>query len=124
MTADRAAADGDDVCEVVITAADAEWLAGFTRRLVEDRLAACGQQSSAIRSIYRWDGRVHDEPEARVALHTRAALVAAIVARAGAEHPYDVPCVIALPVVGGNPAYAEWVRRETSGDGLEVGAGE
>ena len=104
-----------DICEVVITAADADWLAGFTRRLVEDRLAACGHQVAAIRSVYRWDGAVRDDPEARVALHTRTALVEAIVARADAEHPYDVPCVIALPVVAANPAYADWVRAETSG---------
>lgn len=113
-----------DICEVVITAADADWLAQFTRRLVEDRLAACGHQIAAIRSIYRWDGAVQDDPEARVALHTRTALVDAIVARANAEHPYDVPCVIALPVVAANPAYAEWVLAETSGDGVEVGPGQ
>ena len=105
----------DDICEVVITAADPEWLAQFTRRLVEDRLAACGHQIAAIRSIYRWDGAVQDDPEARVALHTRTALVDAIVARADAEHPYDVPCVIALPVVAANPAYAAWVLAETAG---------
>ena len=104
-----------DICEVVVTAADADWLARFTRRLVEDRLAACGHQIAAIRSIYRWDGAVQDDPEARVALHTRTGLVDAIVARANAEHPYDVPCVIALPVVAGNPAYVEWVLAETSG---------
>src|SRR4051812_14704859 len=103
----------EDVCEVVITAGDPEWLAAFTRRLVDDRLAACGQQVAAIRSIYRWDGAVHDDPEARVALHTRLSLVDRIVERAGAEHPYDVPCVLALPAVGGNPAYLDWVRRET-----------
>lgn len=102
-----------DVVEVVITAASADWLAAFTRRLVEDRLAACGQQISAIRSIYRWDGAVHDDPEARVALHTRASLVAEIVARANAEHDYDVPCVLALPVLSGNPAYLQWVLTET-----------
>jgi len=113
-----------DICEVVITAADAEWLADFTRRLVQDRLAACGQQVAAIRSIYRWDGAVQDDPEARVALHTRTSLVPQIVARTNAEHPYDVPCVIALPVVGGNPAYAEWVCLQTSSDGLEVRTGQ
>jgi periplasmic divalent cation tolerance protein len=102
-----------EVCEVVITAADAEWLAGFTRRLVEDRLAACGHQTPAIRSIYRWDGAVHDDPEARVALHTRLSLVDRIIERANAEHPYEVPCVIALPVLAGNPAYLDWVRAET-----------
>jgi periplasmic divalent cation tolerance protein len=105
----------EEFCEVVVTASDAEWLAGFTRTLVEERLAACGHVVDPIRSIYRWQGAVHDEREARVALHTRRALVDAIVARAGELHPYDVPCVIALPLVAGNPAYLQWLATETSG---------
>jgi periplasmic divalent cation tolerance protein len=103
----------EDCCEVVVTAADADWLAGYTRTLVEERLAACGHQVAAIRSVYRWEGAVHDEPEARVALHTRRSLVPAIVARTAELHPYDVPCVIALPLVGGNPDYLRWVVGET-----------
>jgi periplasmic divalent cation tolerance protein len=102
-----------EVCEVVVTAADAEWLARFTRRLVADRLAACGHHLTAVRSIYRWQGEVHDEAEARVAVHTRASLVPAVVERATREHPYEVPCVIALPVLAGNPAYLRWVLQET-----------
>ncbi|WP_448625109.1 divalent-cation tolerance protein CutA [Geodermatophilus sp. URMC 64] len=105
--------DSEEFCEVVVTADDADWLAGFTRTLVEERLAACGHTTREIRSIYRWQGAVHDEVEARVALHTRRSLVPAIVARAGDLHPYDVPCVLALPVVGGNPAYLEWLAAET-----------
>ena len=104
--------DGD-FCEVVVTAADADWLAGYTRTLVEERLAACGHAIREIRSIYRWQGAVHDEVEARVALHTRASLVERIIERAEAEHPYDVPCVLALPVLAGNPAYLAWVHAET-----------
>ena len=103
----------EECCEVVVTAADAGWLAGLTRDLVERRLAACGHQLAAIRSVYRWEGAVHDEPEARVALHTRRSLVPAIVARTAELHPYDVPCVIALPLVDGNPAYLRWVVAET-----------
>jgi periplasmic divalent cation tolerance protein len=102
-----------ECCEVVITASDADWLARLTRTLVEDRLAACGHQIAAIRSIYRWDGAVQDEPEARVALHTRLSLVPSIVERANAEHPYQVPCVIALPIAAGNPAYLVWVVAES-----------
>ena len=105
--------EDDDFCEVVVTAADADWLAGFTRTLVDERLAACGHVIPAIRSVYRWEGAVHDEAEARVGLHTRRALVPAIVARTAELHPYDVPCVIALPLVGGNPAYLEWLAEET-----------
>jgi periplasmic divalent cation tolerance protein len=103
----------DEFCEVVITAADADWLAGFTRTLVEERLAACGQVIPAIRSVYRWEGEIHDEREARVALHTRRSLVEPIVGRATDLHPYDVPCVIVLPLLAGNPAYFEWIRSET-----------
>ena len=103
----------DDFCEVVVTAADAEWLAGFTRALVDERLAACGPVLPPIRSVYRWDGPGQDEPEARVGLHTRRSLVPAIVARTADLHPSDVPCVLALPLVGGSPAYLGWIAAET-----------
>jgi periplasmic divalent cation tolerance protein len=63
--------------------------------------------------VYRWEGVVRDEPEARVALHTRRALVPAIVEHVTAVHPYDVPCVIAMPLVDGAPDYLAWVRAET-----------
>ncbi|SFF53267.1 divalent-cation tolerance protein CutA [Blastococcus tunisiensis] len=103
----------EECCEVVVTAADGDWLAGLTRTLVAERLAACGHLLDPVRSVYRWQGAIEDEPEARVALHTRLALVPAITARVEELHPYDVPCVIALPVVGGNPAYLAWVAAET-----------
>ena len=62
----------EPICEVIISADDEDWLINFTRTLVEDRLAACGQHVVPIRSIYRWDGSVQDDREIRVALHTRA----------------------------------------------------
>lgn len=103
-----------DCVEVVVTAEDPEWLAGFTRGLVEDRLVACGHNIASIRAIYRWDGKVRDDPQARVGLHTRASLVPEIVARADRDHADDVPCVIALPISGGHPAYLQWVYDETT----------
>lgn len=102
-----------EICEIIITAPDAEWLADFTRRLVDQRLCACGHNLRTIRSIYRWQGVVYDEQEARVALHTRAALIPRIVAAANEQHPYEVPCVIATPVISGNPDYIQWVLDET-----------
>jgi periplasmic divalent cation tolerance protein len=107
----------EECCEVVITAQDPEWLGRFTRALVEDRLAACGHLLTPIRSVYRWEGAVHDEAEARVALHTRRSLVPAIVIRTNEGHSYDVPCVLALPVVDGNPDYLRWVLEQTAPDG-------
>jgi periplasmic divalent cation tolerance protein len=102
----------EEFCEVVVTADDAEWLAGFTRTLVAERLAACGHLSP-IRSIYRWEGAVRDGAEARVGLHTRRSLVPEIMVRTAELHPYDVPCVIVLPLVGGSPDYLGWLAAET-----------
>ena len=103
----------EECCEVVVTAPDAEWLAGFTRTLVEERLAACGHVIAPIRSVYRWEGAVNDETEARVALHTRRSLVPAVVRRTQELHPYDIPCVIALSLTGGSPDYLRWIVDET-----------
>ncbi|GEL20726.1 divalent-cation tolerance protein CutA [Pseudonocardia asaccharolytica] len=100
--------------EVVITAESADWLAGFTRSLVDDRLVACGHTITPLRAIYRWEGKVYDETQARVGLHTRASLVPQIVARADRDHADDVPCVIALPISDGHPAYLRWVYQETA----------
>lgn len=100
--------------EVVITADDAGWLANFTRSLVEDRLVACGHNITPIRAIYRWEGAIHDDTQARVGLHTRASLVPEIVARADRNHPDDVPCVIALPISSGHPDYVRWIYDETT----------
>jgi periplasmic divalent cation tolerance protein len=102
-----------EVCEVVITAPDAEWLAAFAHRLVADHLAASGHNLAPIRSIYRWQGEIYDKAEALLTLHTRAALVPQIIERTNREHPYEVPCVVAVPIVQGNPAYLQWILDET-----------
>jgi periplasmic divalent cation tolerance protein len=104
----------EPVCEIIITASNEAWLLGFTRSLVEDRLAACGQLLGPIRSIYRWENAVQDDIEVRVALHTRESLVPAILERTAAEHSYEVPCVLALPVQDGNPDYLAWVIESTT----------
>lgn len=104
----------DEVCEVIITADDEGWLIDFTRSLVSDRLAACGHHQP-VRSVFRWQGVIQEEREVRVALHTRRALLDTILERVRDAHPYDVPCVLALPILGGNPGYLDWVRAETDG---------
>jgi periplasmic divalent cation tolerance protein len=104
----------DDLCEIVITAPDAEWLAAFTRGLVEDHLCSSGHLIETVRSVYRWDGEVRDTREARVAVRTRIPLVEAVIRRVREEHPYEVPGVVALPIVAANPDYARWIREETA----------
>ncbi|SBW19476.1 CutA1 divalent ion tolerance protein [Candidatus Protofrankia californiensis] len=104
------------VSEVVITAADPDWLAGFVRRLISDRLCSAGH-ITPIRSLYRWRGQLHDTTEVKATLHTRASLVPAIIQRTRREHPYEVPCAVATPIADANPDYIDWIISETiSGD--------
>ena len=103
----------DDLCEVVITAPDAAWLAEFVHGLIEDRLCAGSHQIDHVRSIYPWRGRIEAATEARVAVRTRKALVPDILRRTLDTHPYEVPSLVALPIIAANPAYAEWVREST-----------
>ncbi|MGI9098174.1 MAG: divalent-cation tolerance protein CutA [Solirubrobacteraceae bacterium] len=103
----------EQIADVSITAESADWLANFTRSIVNDRLAACGNIIPSIRSIYRWEGAVEDDNEALVILHTRQSLVPAIIERANRDHPYDTPQVLAVPVADANPAYRDWVLEST-----------
>jgi periplasmic divalent cation tolerance protein len=103
----------DDLCEVAITAPDAEWLAGFVRGLVQDRLCASGHTLTPGRSTYRWAGEMVDRPEARATVRTRTSLVPRIIERLNQEHPYDVPGVVAMPIVATSDAYRAWLLDQT-----------
>ena len=111
-SAQRAAGErsGEGVQVVLVTAPDAEAGARIGRALVVEGLAACANLVPGVRSIYRWQGAVHDDPEVLLILKTRAALSAALAERVRALHPYELPEVIALPVTGGSEAYLAWVR--------------
>lgn len=104
-----------DLCEVVITAPDPDWLLRLTRQLVTEGLCASVHNFAPVRSIYRWQGEVHERVEGRASLHTRTELVQEIVRRVKAEHPYEVPGISARPIIAGNPDYLQWMLDETSG---------
>lgn len=91
---------------------------GVARRLhvVARRGSARGvrPQHRAIRAIYRWEGTVHDEPRARVDLHTRTSLVPEIVARTSRDHADYVPCIMALPITDGHADYIRWIHNENN----------
>ncbi len=102
---------------VLVTAPSAEVAASMARTLVEERLAACGNVLAEVRSIYRWEGRLHDDAEALLVLKTTRARLEALRDRILALHPYEVPEVLALPVEAGSAAYLRWLAEETRGDG-------
>jgi len=99
---------------VFVTTPTAERAAELARALVEERLAACGNVVPGLRSIYRWEGKVHDEGEALLVLKTTRARFEALRERVLALHPYQVPEVIALPIEAGSAPYLAWIAAETA----------
>ncbi|MEQ8344605.1 MAG: divalent-cation tolerance protein CutA [Sneathiellaceae bacterium] len=89
------------------------------RALVEARLAACANILPGMRSVFRWEGEVQTGAECVLILKTQPALAARATAAVVAAHSYDCPCVLQLPVQGGNPAFLDWIAAETA----ESGAG-
>lgn len=85
----------------------------LARRVVAAGLAAC-VQTSEVRSVFAWDGAVQQEPEQMLAMKTTAAAVDGLRTLLEAEHPYDEPELVVLPIVDGSPSYLAWVAESVA----------
>jgi len=103
-----------DKIVVLCTCASAEEAAKIARHLVENRLAACVTIVPQVRSIYRWKGVVEDASEWLLIVKSRRGLVERLSAEIARLHSYQVPEVVALPLVDGSAAYLNWLDRELS----------
>jgi periplasmic divalent cation tolerance protein len=91
-------------------AASAEKLA---RALIESRAAACVNVLAACRSIYHWQGAVETADEIPLLIKSTAAHYPLVEQIVRAQHPYDLPELIAIPITHGLPAYLDWLATET-----------
>jgi periplasmic divalent cation tolerance protein len=103
-----------DVVLVLTTAPAGDRGEAIARTLVDERLAACVSVLAPMTSFYRWHGVVERDVERQIIIKTTRGRVAAIRARLGELHSYDLPEFVVLPVSDGGPAYLDWVRNETS----------
>lgn len=99
-----------DKLVVLVTCASAREAKKIARSLVEERLAACGNiVETPVRSIYRWKGKVETAREWLLMLKTSRRRFATLQAAVKRLHSYDVPEIIALPIVAGSPEYLKWI---------------
>jgi periplasmic divalent cation tolerance protein len=98
---------------VITTCASQEQASQLAVELLEKKLAACVQASDII-STYRWKGAIETSKEVRLMIKARSADYPAIEALIAAKHSYEVPEVIAIPVVAGSRAYLDWIDSETA----------
>ena len=98
---------------VFMTASSRQEAETIGRYLVEQRLAACAQIVSDIRSFYWWEGKFCDEPEVLFLAKTTADLFPKLAEAVTRLHSYDVPEVVFVPIQDATDAYLNWISAVT-----------
>ncbi|MDP1977761.1 divalent-cation tolerance protein CutA [Undibacterium sp.] len=105
--------DNDNLILVLTNLPSRDMARKLASQIVAEKLAACVNISADILSIYNWDDEQQADTEVQLMIKTRQACYARLEALILGQHPYDLPEIIAIPLVAGLPAYLDWVRKET-----------
>jgi periplasmic divalent cation tolerance protein len=95
----------------MVTAPDLKVARKLARAALEARLIACGNLIPKLESHYWWEGKIESGTEVLMVMKTTVGRLAALEKLVIANHPYDTPEFIVLPVRGGNRRYLEWLEK-------------
>ncbi|TCS61229.1 divalent-cation tolerance protein CutA [Varunaivibrio sulfuroxidans] len=99
---------------VYLTTPDRETAEAIARDLIDQRLAACANLIEDMTSIFFWEGEVRHDRECIVILKTQYRVMSDLVAAVKALHPYECPCIVSVPIVGGAADFIHWIKTQTS----------
>lgn len=94
---------------VLVTAKDALEAKKISDQLLKKKLIVCANLIEGVESVFRWQGKIDQAKETLMILKSKQSLFKKIVKTVNAHHSYEVPEVIALPIVDGNPDYLKWI---------------
>jgi len=97
---------------LLITTATAQEAQRISRVLLEQRKVACVNIVPRLDSLFWWQGKLDSAEESLLIVKTKASLLSKIVPLVKELHSYDIPEIIALPIIGGNQDYLEWIQKE------------
>ena len=86
----------------------------IARHLVENKLAACVNMIPGMQSIYTWEDQIQEDGEIVLIAKTTATQLPKLIEAVKKMHSYDCPCIVALPITAGNPAFLEWIKASTA----------
>jgi periplasmic divalent cation tolerance protein len=97
---------------VYITAPSRNEAEKIAEAAVTERLAACANILDGVTSIFHWEGKLCRENEVALTFKTTEEKTDPLTARIKELHSYECPCIVVLPIEGGNPAFLEWLHLE------------
>lgn len=103
----------EDALFVYMTAPDQTAARTLAAALIRERLASCANIFDGMESFYWWRGELKQASESVCILKTTANRYAALEKRAVELHPYEVPCIVALPISCGHAPFLRWIAEET-----------
>ena len=101
---------------VLVTAPDLKTARALAKAALEARLVACANLVPRIESHYWWQGKLESSAEVLLVFKTTRSRLRALEKVIVANHPYDTPEFVVLPVTGGNKSYLDWVNQSCDGD--------
>lgn len=101
---------------VFITSSSSDEAKMISSALIDEKLAACTNIIPEVNSIFSWQGKVCNEHEVLIIAKTRLSIFDKLQARIKELHSYDVPEIIALPIIAGSADYLKWINNETTSD--------
>ena len=104
----------EKLCWVYMTAGSIEEAKSIGQILVGQNLAACVNLFENMTSIYNWEDKLEEGHEVVMIAKTRKALMAKLIETVKSHHSYDIPCILELPIQGGNLDFLSWIERETT----------
>ncbi|KAK4796696.1 hypothetical protein SAY86_029022 [Trapa natans] len=108
-------AGGNTVPSIVVyvTVPNKESGKKLAESIIREKLAACVNRVPGIESVYHWQGEIQTDSEELLIIKTRQSLLEPLTEHVKANHEYDTPEVIALPILGGSVQYLEWIKNST-----------
>ncbi len=99
---------------VLTTCGDAQQATQIAEALVQEGLAACVNIVTDVRSVYRWQGKVEIDEEVLLVIKSARGLYRQIEQRIGELHSYELPEIVAVPIVTGSSKYLQWINEQVA----------
>jgi periplasmic divalent cation tolerance protein len=104
--------DGPERIVVFITTGSEKEARSVAGQLIEQKLAACANVVQRVDSLFRWKGQIESETESLLIIKTKASSLDNVVDTVKRLHSYELPEIIAIPIIGGNDEYLRWIDEE------------